>query len=247
MVKNNSIISNNTVKRFLAAFIVVAMTVAIITPAVSAATNTYNGLRYIIKSGGSKYGKGVYITSYRGSKSSISIPKKINGYYVVSVDLDEEYLKSINIKKATGLKHLDVSENRLTSINVTKNKKLKKLDVSENRLKSLNVKNNKKLIDLDVSENRLTSINIKKNTKLKELDLSKNKLKSINLTYNKNLRELDLSKNKLTNLNVSKNLQLRELDIEGNSGLSWFTSAYLTNHKYMKDFTDSNGKESDDD
>lgn len=179
-------------------------------------SKTWNGFKYVKKS------SGVYITAYKGSKTKITIPKKISGKYVVSVDLDEEGLKSISVKNATKLKYLDVSENKLRSIYLKKNKALKKIDVSENRLTKLSIKYNKRLVDLDASENRLKSIYLKKNTKLKELDLSHNRL---------------------TGLNVSKNLSLRELDIEGNSKLTWFDMDNLANHKYLREVTFANGSE----
>lgn len=177
---------------------------------------TWKGLKYVKKS------SGIYITSYRGSKTKISIPKKINGKYVVSVDLDEEGLRHISVKKATRLKYLDVSENKIKTIYLKKNKALKKVDVSENKLKKLSVKYNKKLKDLDASENRIKSIYLKKNTKLKELDLSQNRL---------------------TKLDLSKNLSLRELDIEGNSGLTWFNMNHLAGHNYLHEVTFANGSE----
>lgn len=223
----NKVNKMNTIKintRIMTIIIATLMIIALIAPlsSVDAATNSYKGLKYKSKGSNAKYGKGIYITSYKGSKSSVTIPKKINGKYVVSVDLDEEGLTSINVKKAIKLKHLDVSENRLKSLNVTKNKKLRKLDASENRLTKLTVKYNTRLVDLDASENKLTSIGLTKLTKLKELDLSDNKL---------------------TKLNVSKNLKLKELDIEGNKGLSWFNMSHLANHSYLEEVTFYDGSE----
>lgn len=211
-------IRSKTILRQLMVLILVTALVAAVLPATADAHSykTWNGFKYV------KKGNGIYIKAYRGSKTKISIPKKINGKYVVSVDLDEEGLRSISVKKATKLKYLDVSENRLKSIYLKKNKALKKVDVSENRLTKLSVKYNTKLVDLDASENRIKSIYLKKNTKL---------------------RELDLSHNRLTKLDLSKNLSLRELDIEGNSGLGWFGMDDLSNHRYLQEVTFANGSE----
>ena len=129
----------------------------------------YKGFKYNIR------GNGVYIKAYRGSKSKITVPNKIKGKYVVSVDLDEEGLRSINVKKVKKLKYLDVSDNRLKSLNVTKNKKLVKLECSENRLTKLNVTKNKKLRKLDCSDNNIGSLNLKNNKQLRELDIEGNR------------------------------------------------------------------------
>ncbi len=201
----------------MALLLITALAVTMLPAKVDAHSyKSWNGFKYVVK------GKSVYIKSYRGTKTSITIPKKIKGKYVVSVDLDEEHLRKVSVKKATRLKYLDLSENKISSIYLKKNKYLKKLDLSENRIKKLSLKYNRRLVDLDVSENRLSSIYLKKNTRLKELDLSHNRL---------------------AGLNLSKNLKLRELDIEGNSRLTWYTMNHLANHRYLTDVTLANGYE----
>lgn len=167
--------TNNIYKSMITVILVTALVLTMaITTTNADSTKTYGGFKYQVKGSSAKYGSGIYIKAYTGSKTSISIPKKINGKYVVYVDLDEENIKSINVKNATKLKYLDVSENRLTKLSTKQNKKLIELDASENKLKSVSLKNNTKLKELDLSHNKLTKLDVSKNLKLRELDIEGN-------------------------------------------------------------------------
>jgi len=135
---------------------------------------------------------------------------------LVTLDMSENELTSIDVSKNTALVYLELVFNDLTSIDVSKNTALVTLDMSENKLTSIDVSKNTALVTLMLWDNELTSIDVSNNTALVYLVLDFNDLTSIDVSKNTALEELKLWANELTSIDVSKNTALQLLDMDGN-------------------------------
>ena len=91
---------------------------------------------------------------------------------VTTLDVSDKEISDLTgIEAFTALVTLDMSENELTSIDVSKNTALVYLELVFNDLTSIDVSKNTALVTLDMSENKLTSIDVSKNTALVTLML----------------------------------------------------------------------------
>ncbi|MDR2714742.1 MAG: hypothetical protein LBB42_04390 [Coriobacteriales bacterium] len=185
----------------------------------------------------SDYYDGIHVENYTGTSTAVTIPQKIDGKFVVGVDLDWCGLTSLNVSACTELKSLDCSDNQLKSLDVSKNTKLNYLSCSYNQLTVLNLSNNPALQNLSCYANKLAALDVSKCTTLRWLSCGNNQLKALDVSkniylnglncYNNQLYVLDVSKNvvleelycdnnNLTVLDISKNLELYDLDCEYN-------------------------------
>jgi hypothetical protein len=167
------------------------------------------------------------VITVKSSDSKVSIPKKIKGLPVYYVDLSTftfggkawskpwtvkgttKNIKSINLKKATGLGNFNLQGSKVKSLNFSKNKKLSLIDIynakklkttklSKNtKLKSIRFRGCKSLKPINLSKNtKLTSLTITGSDSLTAINVSKNtKLTFLSITDCKNLKSIDLSKN----------------------------------------------------
>uniref|UniRef100_A0A1B0FNI6 Uncharacterized protein n=1 Tax=Glossina morsitans morsitans TaxID=37546 RepID=A0A1B0FNI6_GLOMM len=101
---------------------------------------------------------------------------------------------------------LDLSENYLETVDMEEFSRLQFLNLSHNRLTYLPLWRNSSLISLNLNYNRLKSFSLAYNVKLRELYLCCNEIESLasaNFTILYNLEVLDLSGNRLESLDSS--------------------------------------------
>ncbi len=140
-------------------------------------------------------------------------------------------ISGINIENNTDLVSLNVSNNNLTSLDVTKNIALTKLNCANNSITTINIENNIDLVSLNVSENDLTDLDVTKNIALEELYCENNQITTINIENNTNLVSLNVSNNNLTDLDVTKNIALLSLNINENN----LTTLDVSNNTALKE------------
>ncbi len=142
------------------------------------------------------------------------------------LNLRNNKLSSIDIKRNWYLKELDLSGNQLTSIDLIDHGKLITLNLSHNALTSVDLEDTRNLLFLDLSHNQLDSISVATTTELKELHLNNNHLKELNAEPLFHVETMDLSSNQLASvwlnnpsllhLNLSNN-QLRGLNLNAST------------------------------
>ena len=130
------------------------------------------------------------------------------------LNLDNNYLSSIDVSKNTALKFLYLDNNNLTNIDVSTNIALKDLRLYYNNLSSIDVSKNTALTTLDLSFNNISSIDVSTNTALTHLYLSDNNLSSIDLSNNPALTYLYLHNNSLS---LGEYRLIKGTVMEGNS------------------------------
>ncbi|CAL2075753.1 hypothetical protein [Tenacibaculum sp. 190524A02b] len=133
---------------------------------------------------------------------------------LVSLNLKNNSLTSINLTNNTVLETLGISENNLTSIDLSENINLKSLDIGANPITALDVSNNIALTRLECPVTDITAIDVSKLTKLTFLELFQTDITTLDISNNLVLKNLILYKTKLTTLEVSLNTELTELRID---------------------------------
>jgi hypothetical protein len=192
----------------------------------------YNGFEYYTTSAGA------YIVGYTGKNAAIAIPEKINGKFVVYLELCGFRGTSVDFRKCTQLKSLhaemlairtiDLSGNtQLTSLALHETYNVTKIDLSRNleltncyidgrSIDSVNLRNNLKLKSCFISSGKISSVDLSRNTKLETLCINA-PITSLNIVNSPILTELTVNGGRLTALNVSRNTALKKLDVSNNA------------------------------
>lgn len=185
-------------------------------------SGVYGDFNYVIQDG--HYGYGAYAT-YAGEGGNVTVPEKMGGQYVVSVDCSYKGLTALDVSKCSGLRELWCDHNDIANLNVTNCPNLQVLECSWNNLTSLDVTKCTLLTNLYcVSKNsvwgssidivggpRLTKLDVSKCSELREFWCRGNDLTELDLANCTNLSSLDCSDNKLTVLDVTKCIALTKL------------------------------------
>ena len=148
---------------------------------------------------------------------------------VLSCDNDpmsKHFIREIDLKRNTKLRHLSLMGNKLTRIDLSNNKELETVHLHDNKLSKVDVSKNPKIKELSVGWNPLNQpVKIDHLKQLEELDVSRIKMDTLDLSsfplletircnecglkqlvlgVKKRLVLLDCSINKLTALDLSK-------------------------------------------
>jgi hypothetical protein len=145
---------------------------------------------------------------------------------LLSLELGNNTLASIDLTPFPDLEHLNLTQNRVTTIDVRPLVKLRSLLLHANQLTSVDVTSNAQLESLSVSSNALTSLNVANNTKLTFLHAAQNQLTELDVSNNTALTSLNVSSNQLSSVDVSKNTALQSLEI-GNNPLTASAMSHL--------------------
>ena len=136
--------------------------------------------------------------------------------YLTTLNVSGEGISNARgIDRLTNLVTLNISNNKLTSIDLSSNTALQNLDCSNNKLTSIDLSRNTALQYLDCSNNQLTTLNVSNNTQLKQLNCSSNSLTKLT-TNCRDLEILKCEQNQLTSLDLSACTKLQELDCQTN-------------------------------
>lgn len=142
------------------------------------------------------------------------------------------------INRLTNLVTLNISNNKLTSIDLSRNTALQDLDCSNNQLTTLNVSNNTQLKQLNCSSNSLTKLT----TNCRDLEILKceqNQLTCLDLSACTKLQELDCQANQLTSLTLNSSstslatLRCYDNNLSGDAVTSFISSMPSTTNKQM--------------
>ncbi len=144
-----------------------------------------------------------YLTTLNASGEGISNAKGISLLTkLVTLNISNNKLTSINLSYNTALQNLNCSNNKLTSINLSYNTALQNLNCSNNQLTALYVSGNTQLKQLNCSSNSITKLTA--NCKdLEVLKCDNNQIASLDLSASSKLQELDCHTNELTSLTLS--------------------------------------------
>jgi uncharacterized repeat protein (TIGR02543 family) len=159
-------------------------------------------------------GIGVNVTDYNGT--SVVVPKQLGGQDVVSINLSEKALTSLDVTACTSLMSLYCESNQLSTLDVSKNVSLGALHCYNNQLSALDVSKNTELVELHCFYNQLSELDVSSNSALKFLYCRNNQLSTLNVNNNTALEYLDCWGNQLSTLDVSKNPALEYLMCGGN-------------------------------
>ena len=111
---------------------------------------------------------------------------------------------------------INLENNQLYSLDVSKSTSLRAINCSKNPLSTLNLNNNTNLVNLNCSYTKLSSLNIDNNNNLGYLDCSNNKITTLNVSNNINLVYLYCSTTELSTINIDKNINLQRINIQNN-------------------------------
>ena len=198
--------------------VVFVATAMVMLPPLVANADSQDGFNYTIKAAGEgASGEGAYITSYDTRKgTSVKIPEKLGAKPVVSAELINLKLTSLDVNEAKHLISLTVNGNRLSALNLGNNVKLASLYCDDNLLLSLDVKKNTALFNLSFTNNQLTYIDLRNNTDLAFLKCADNMMTVLDVSSNTSLRSLNCQNNKLTKLTMDNNPVLTYVYCENN-------------------------------
>jgi hypothetical protein len=129
------------------------------------------------------------VLGVKSADSKVTVPGTVKGLKVKVVELSNVYygwdgvnlktkasnIKSVNLKKVTGMTYLWLTGSKVTKLDLSKNKKLKNLYLYQNKkLKSLDLSKNTNLISVHITGAKsLKSIDFSHNKKLKDITLDK--------------------------------------------------------------------------
>ena len=113
--------------------------------------------------------------------SESKLRKLILAHNTVSVNIQHNQLKHLDVSQNKALKELVCSHNQLTALDLKNNTALTSLTCDDNQLKHLDVSQNKALKKLVCSHNQLTALNLKNNTALTSLTCYDNQLENLDL------------------------------------------------------------------
>lgn len=185
-------------------------------------SGVYGDFNYVIQDG--HYGYGAYAT-YAGEGGNVTVPERMGGQLVVTVDCSYKGLTALDVSKCSGLRELWCDHNDISTLDVTNCPNLRVLECSWNNLTSLDVSKCTMLTNLYcVSKNsvwgptidiaggpRLTKLDVSKCSELREFWCCGNDLTELDLTNCSGLASLDCSQNKLSELDVTKCPSLSKL------------------------------------
>ncbi len=140
-----------------------------------------------------------YLTTLNASGEGISNAKGISLLTkLVTLNISNNKLTSINLSYNTALQNLNCSNNQLTALYVSGNTQLKQLNCSSNSITKLTA-NCKDLEVLKCDNNQIASLDLSASSKLQELDCHTNELTSLTLSTScPSLTALRCYENKLT-------------------------------------------------
>ena len=140
-----------------------------------------------------------YLTTLNASGEGISNAKGISLLTkLVTLNISNNKLTSINLSYNTALQNLNCSNNQLTALDVSGNTQLKQLNCSSNSITKLTA-NCKELEVLKCDNNQIASLDLSASSKLQELDCHTNELTSLTLSTScPSLTALRCYENKLT-------------------------------------------------
>ena len=123
-----------------------------------------------------------YLTTLNASGEGISNAKGISLLTkLVTLNISNNKLTSINLSYNTALQNLNCSNNQLTALDVSGNTQLKQLNCSSNSITKLTA-NCKELEVLKCDNNQIASLDLSASSKLQELDCHTNELTSLTLS-----------------------------------------------------------------
>lgn len=179
------------------------------------------------------HGGKAYIVGYTGQSQSITVPEKLAGKTVVSVELCDYEGSAINLSKCKGLKSfyaeqifldkLDLRSNRkLTSLTLDESGCIKTLDLSKNTklkrcyiytesIKKLNLSGCKALKKLYIFHCPIAKLDLGACKSLTDLAIQNTELRSLSLAKNRSLKRVELADNNLRTVNTGKNKRLKGL------------------------------------
>ena len=166
------------------------------------------------------------------------------GETLTAFAIDNCYLTSINLKAATGLRHLRLGNTELYDIDLRYNSALCSLALTGNhflsglslegingitaktRLSDINLSNNeipeitlndtRTINRLDLSHNKITAFGYKEFEYIKHFDISYNKLETINLVYMYGADMVNVSNNLLTEVSLPDQDGMKSLNLSNN-------------------------------
>ncbi len=152
-----------------------------------------------------------------------------------SVYLDDNRMKSIDLRNCANLKILSCKNNQLHTIDPRGCFQLENLICSNNQLKDIPLSTLKNLKNLECKNNKIENLDITGAKELLSLDCSQNQLKSLILKNDK-LNSININNNQITFLNVSECPELRSLSINKNHiyKFSFPKSPKITNLSFVE-------------
>jgi uncharacterized repeat protein (TIGR02543 family) len=163
-----------------------------------------DGIEYQIRTGGSAYdGDGAYVIGYSGSSKSVAVPETLDSQPVVSVELVDLGLTSLDVSACKSLKTLYCSDNRIGNLDLSGLGNLKSLACGNNNLTALILTGCTSLDNIDCDKNRLTAIDATPCTSLSTLSCSENMIDTLDVGRLTSLMTLFCPGNKLTGIDIS--------------------------------------------
>jgi hypothetical protein len=185
---------------------------ALVVPSAAAAEKSYKGMMY------ATYGGEATIYGYTGSSSSLTVPAKLGGNPVVEIQIQNDVVKKINIKKATSLRGLSLYGTKITTLDTSKNTKLTWMDVRSTKLSKLSLKKNTKLTKLYAAGDVIAKSSLNAN-KLTQLELE-GKSTKFSISKYPNLKVLSLDGTNVTSVDLSKGKKLEQVTLRWNNRLA---------------------------
>lgn len=131
------------------------------------------------------------------------------GEVLTSFGLDNLYLTTIDLQKATELEHLRLTNSELYDINLKYNRALRSLVLTGNHFGSLTLEGingvsaKNMLSDINLSNNELTNIVLNDTRAINNLNLSHNKIAVFDYKEFEYIKNFDISYNELTSINTA--------------------------------------------
>ena len=155
---------------------------------------------------------------------------EIGGYYpsLSSLDVEGNYIQTIDVSLCPALNTLNVTDNLLTEINVSQNPALTGLFCSNNQIKELNLSGNPTLNNLSCSNNGIEKLDVSMLPQLEDLTCDSNRIARLDFHNNTYLRNLSCRDNLLEFLDFSTNGgRLNKVDCRGNELMSACALNYM--------------------
>ncbi len=191
-------------------------------------------------------------TLFLGSKQITDLTGLENFENIVGLELNNNFLNSVDPTPFTNLKYLNVQSllgggissldlsanaalehlktgfNGLDALDVTNNSNLKELYCQSLSLTNLDLTNNPLLTTLEAQDNDFSTLNLTANTMLETLNLNNSPITTLDLTQNPALKLLDLQLAELSSLDLSNNSALTRLSVQ-NASVESLSTLDLTN------------------
>lgn len=144
------------------------------------------------------------------------------GEVLTSFGLDNLYLTTIDLQKATELQNLRLTNSELYDINLKYNRSLRSLELTGNHFGTLTLEGingisaKTMLSNINLSNNELTSIVLNDTRAINYLDLSHNKIAVFDYKEFEYIKSFDISYNELTAINTAYMYSADRVDVSNN-------------------------------